>query len=147
MYVYIQAVWIFPLLFRYERSTTMSADTITFEGWAGLDAQACEGQIKYQTLEPKPFDTMMWISRSCMYCGICGSDVSALSGGWGSVEGMAQICGHEIVGEVIRVASKVEDGIMLGSIVGIGAQSDSCRECEFCQGREEDFWQKGVSFL
>jgi alcohol dehydrogenase (NADP+) len=116
----------------------------TFEGWAGLSDKACEGEMEYQEFQPKPFDEDD-VDIKVIYCGICGSDVSALSGEWGPVEGKQQICGHEIVGEVIRVGLKVENGLKFGSVVGIGAQSDSCRECESCQAGEENFCQKSVS--
>lgn len=116
----------------------------SFQGWAGLDAEACKGNMKFQSFQPKPFDEDD-VDIKVLYCGICGSDVSALSGEWGPVEGKVQICGHEIVGEVTRVGSKVENGLMVGSLVGIGAQSDSCRECESCLAKEENFCQKQVS--
>lgn len=45
------------------------------------------------------------------------------------------ICGHEIVGEVTAVGSKV-DNCKVGDIVGVGAQCDSCRTCEWCEDRE-----------
>jgi D-arabinose 1-dehydrogenase-like Zn-dependent alcohol dehydrogenase len=40
------------------------------------------------------------------------------------------------VGEVVRVGPKVENGLKVGDIVGVGAQCDSCGECDICQGRE-----------
>lgn len=122
----------------------MTSTNDTFEGWAGLSADACKGNMRFQSFKPKPFDDDD-VDIKVLYCGICGSDVSALSGEWGPVENKEQICGHEIVGEVIRVGSKVENGLKVGSMVGIGAQSDSCRECESCNGKEENFCQKQVS--
>lgn len=68
-----------------------------------------------------------------MYCGICGSDTHVLSGTFFPVSAMAPlIWGHELVGEVIRVGSQVENRLSVGTIVGVGAVSDSCRECEYC---------------
>lgn len=124
----------------------MSANTDTFKGWAGLDSNACKGYMEFRSFEVKPFEEDD-VDIKVLYCGVCGSDVSALSGEWGPVEGKVQVCGHEIVGEVIRVGSKVENGIKMGSIVGIGAQSDSCRECESCKIGEENFCQSTVSPL
>lgn len=43
-----------------------------------------------------------------------------------------QVVGHEIVGEVLRVGDKVEKSIKVGDIVGVGAQCDSCQDCEYC---------------
>jgi len=72
-----------------------------------------------------------------MYAGICHSDISTLSEGWGDMSQMfPQVVGHEIVGEVVRVGSNTENGIKMGDLVGIGAQSDSCLECENCKDRE-----------
>lgn len=60
-----------------------------------------------------------------LYCGICGSDVSSLTGEWGPVKDICpQVCGHEIVGEVVRVGTSPENGLKIGDLVGIGAQSD-----------------------
>jgi D-arabinose 1-dehydrogenase-like Zn-dependent alcohol dehydrogenase len=47
-----------------------------------------------------------------------------------------QVVGHEIVGEVVRVGPKVEGGIKVGDIVGVGAQCDSCLNCHSCQSGE-----------
>ena len=44
--------------------------------------------------------------------------------------------GHEIVGTVVKAGSKVEGGIKVGDLVGVGAQSDSCLgrhgDCPYC---------------
>lgn len=45
------------------------------------------------------------------------------------------MAGHEIVGEVVRVGSQ-SGGLAVGDVVGIGAQTDSCLACEFCDARE-----------
>jgi len=72
-----------------------------------------------------------------MYAGICHSDISTLSSGWGDMTKMyPQVVGHEIVGEVVRVGEKTENGIKIGDLVGIGAQSDSCLECTNCKDGE-----------
>lgn len=116
-----------------------------FEGWAGLTTDACKGQMSFQEFEPKKWDEDD-VDVRVQYCGICGSDVSALSGEWGPIDNVVpQVCGHEIVGEVVKLGSKVENGLKIGDIVGIGAQSDSCRECEWCKNGEENFCSKQVS--
>lgn len=43
----------------------------------------------------------------------------------------SQVVGHEIVGVAVKVGSKVTH-VKEGDIVGVGAQSDSCQECEQC---------------
>jgi D-arabinose 1-dehydrogenase-like Zn-dependent alcohol dehydrogenase len=121
----------------------MSANTdYKFEGWVGLSAESVKGQMHFQSFEPKKWDEDD-VDVRVQYCGICGSDVSALSGEWGPVP--KEPCGHEVVGEVVKVGSKVENGLKVGDLVGIGAQSDSCHECESCKSGEENFCQKQVS--
>lgn len=46
-----------------------------------------------------------------------------------------QVVGHEIVGEVIRVGSKVKN-LKVGDIAGVGAQCDSCQACQWCDAGE-----------
>lgn len=102
-----------------------------FEGWAGVDEKAAQGGLVYQSFEPKPWDEDD-IEVKVKFCGICGSDLHILAGDWGKVNPSdPYVCGHEIVGEVVRVGSQVKD-LQLGDNVGIGAQSDSCRECRSC---------------
>ena len=74
------------------------------------------------------------------YCGVCASDLHTASSGWGDMTEMyPQVVGHEIVGEVLRVGDKVDKSIQVGDIVGVGAQCDSCQDCEYCD--------KGASLL
>ncbi|KIR29961.1 alcohol dehydrogenase [Cryptococcus deuterogattii LA55] len=110
-----------------------------FKGWAGLDEKACDGHMSLQEFAPKKWDEDD-VDVKILYCGICGSDVSSLSGEWGPVKDICpQVCGHEIVGEVVRVGSTPENGLKIGDLVGIGAQSDSCRECEWCKEGKENY--------
>lgn len=70
-------------------------------------------------------------------CGVCGSDVHTISGGWGE-QPYPLAVGHEIVGTAIRVGSKVSL-IKEGSRVGVGAQSFSCGECRQCRNGNETY--------
>lgn len=72
-----------------------------------------------------------------MYSGVCASDLHTMSGGWGAVD-YPQVLGHEIVGKAVRVGSKVTH-IKVGDICGVGAQSDSCRECTQCKASREPY--------
>ncbi|KAE8145637.1 hypothetical protein BDV25DRAFT_164221 [Aspergillus avenaceus] len=90
-------------------------------------------------------------------CGVCGSDVHTISGGWG--EQKFPLCvGHgkkqlpcvcygshltqlyllEIIGRAIRVGPKVTL-IKEGQRVGVGAQSYSCGECKQCKNDNETY--------
>jgi alcohol dehydrogenase (NADP+) len=57
------------------------------------------------------------------------------------------VVGHEIIGKAVRVGKEVKH-IKVGDRVGVGAQSDSCRnrtaECADCSaGRENLCFNKG----
>jgi alcohol dehydrogenase (NADP+) len=59
-----------------------------------------------------------------------------MSNGWGSAKGMfPQVVGHEIVGKVVRVGSDVKH-LKEGDLAGVGAQSDSCQNCDRCKAGE-----------
>jgi alcohol dehydrogenase (NADP+) len=58
------------------------------------------------------------------HCGICGSDIHTLDGGWGPFNEPV-VAGHEIVGEVTQVGPDVK-GLKVGDRVGVGAQVWAC---------------------
>jgi D-arabinose 1-dehydrogenase-like Zn-dependent alcohol dehydrogenase len=107
-----------------------------FVGWAAVDDTAIEGNLQLISYQPKTFCEDD-IEVKILYSGICGSDLHTISGGWGDMsEKWPQVVGHEIVGEVVRVGGDSGKRFKLGDMVGIGAQCDSCQECEWCDGRE-----------
>jgi D-arabinose 1-dehydrogenase-like Zn-dependent alcohol dehydrogenase len=58
-----------------------------------------------------------------------------MSSGWGDMSKMyPQVVGHEIVGKVVRVGKDVKH-LKEGDLAGIGAQCDSCMECDSCKSR------------
>jgi uncharacterized zinc-type alcohol dehydrogenase-like protein len=64
------------------------------------------------------------------HCGICHSDIHLISNDWG----MSQypfIPGHEIIGTVTAAGPQVHS-LQVGQRVGLGWQSNSCGECEWC---------------
>jgi alcohol/geraniol dehydrogenase (NADP+) len=64
------------------------------------------------------------------HCGICHSDLHLISNDWG-VSQYPFIPGHEIVGAVTAVGAEVKS-LQIGQRVGLGWQSNSCGECEWC---------------
>jgi alcohol/geraniol dehydrogenase (NADP+) len=64
------------------------------------------------------------------HCGICHSDVHLISNDWGISE-YPFIPGHEIVGTIAAMGTDVTS-LSLGQRVGLGWQSNSCGECEWC---------------
>ncbi|KAM7188597.1 NADP-dependent alcohol dehydrogenase 6 [Rhypophila sp. PSN 637] len=86
--------------------------------------------------QPKPFgDYDVDIQIDC--CGVCGSDVHTISGGWGE-QHFPLAVGHEIVGKAIRVGPKVTL-IKEGQRVGVGAQSYACLDCRQCKNDNETY--------
>lgn len=79
-----------------------------------------------------------------LYCGICHSDLHTARNEW---RGTIYPCvpGHEIIGEIIEVGSKVTE-FTIGSLVGIGCMVDSCQECNSCKENEEQYCEKGATF-
>ena len=64
------------------------------------------------------------------HCGICHSDIHLISNDWG-ISQYPFIPGHEIIGTVTAVGSQVRS-LKSGQRVGLGWQSNSCGQCEWC---------------
>ena len=83
--------------------------------------------------EPTPTDVEMEI----LFCGVCHSDLHTARSEW---LGTMYPCvpGHEIVGRVTRVGSKVTK-FKVGDLSAVGCMVDSCRTCENCKAGLEQF--------
>ncbi|KAL1884977.1 hypothetical protein Plec18167_001634 [Paecilomyces lecythidis] len=86
----------------------------------------------------KPFDDYD-VDIKIEACGVCGSDIHTITGGWGS-QNFPLCVGHEIVGRALRVGPKVSL-IKEGQRVGVGAQIFSCGECKQCKNDNETYCQ------
>ena len=64
------------------------------------------------------------------HCGICHSDLHLIANDWG-ISQFPFIPGHEIVGTVTAVGNEVR-ALKAGERVGLGWQSNSCGQCEWC---------------
>jgi len=64
------------------------------------------------------------------HCGICGSDIHAIEDDY-SVSNFPFVPGHEVVGFVSEVGSKIPAS-RIGERVGIGWQARACGQCEWC---------------
>lgn len=70
-------------------------------------------------------------------CGVCGSDVHTITGGWGQAK--LPVCvGHEVVGFVVGTGPEVTT-IKTGDRIGVGAQVSACLECQACQSGNENY--------
>ncbi|KAJ0959442.1 putative mannitol dehydrogenase [Helianthus annuus] len=77
-----------------------------------------------------------------LYCGICHSDLHFAKNEWGFTK-YPVTPGHEIVGVVTEVGSKVEK-FKIGDKVGVGCLVGSCRSCQSCASDyEQDCVKQG----
>jgi alcohol dehydrogenase (NADP+) len=107
----------------------------TFEGFT-VDSPKTWNKFKKTELKPKPFgESDIDVEVEC--CGVCGSDVHTITGGWGEFEGPLCV-GHEIVGKAIRVGKGVKT-IKEGDRVGVGAQVWACLKCANCKDKNENY--------
>ncbi|KAI1865740.1 hypothetical protein JX265_008063 [Neoarthrinium moseri] len=92
--------------------------------------------FKKQPFKPKKFgDNDVDIKIEC--CGVCGSDVHTITGGWGDAP--TPLCvGHEVVGKAIKVGSGVKT-VKVGDRVGVGAQVWACLKCPQCKSDNENY--------
>jgi uncharacterized zinc-type alcohol dehydrogenase-like protein len=77
-----------------------------------------------------------------LYCGVCHSDIHAAKNDWGNSK-YPLVPGHEIVGKVVEVGSKVKN-YKKDDLVGVGCMVDSCQECQPCENDLEQFCEKGM---
>lgn len=78
-----------------------------------------------------------------LWAGICHSDIHQVREEWGKAT-FPMVPGHEIVGKVSQVGSKVKN-FKVGDLAGIGCIVDSCRQCGQCKDHQEQFCDKGMS--
>lgn len=100
----------------------------------GLAAHAAGAELlpfRYEPGDLGPYEVEIDIS----HCGICHSDLHLISNDWG-ISQYPFIPGHEVIGAVRGVGASVRS-LQVGQRVGLGWQSNSCGECEWCtQGME-----------
>ena len=95
----------------------------------GLAAHAAGAELlpfRYEPGDLGPQEVEIEIS----HCGICHSDLHLITNDWG-ISQYPFIPGHEIIGTVAAVGAGVRS-LKAGQRVGLGWQSNSCGECEWC---------------
>jgi len=70
------------------------------------------------------------------HCGVCHSDIHLIDNDW-KISHYPLVPGHEIVG-VVAAKGLAVSALEIGQRVGIGWQSGSCQECEWCRTGEEN---------
>jgi uncharacterized zinc-type alcohol dehydrogenase-like protein len=79
-----------------------------------------------------------------LYCGICHTDIHQTRGEWGNSK-YPMVPGHEVVGRVTQVGSKVK-GFKAGDLAGVGCFVDSCRTCSSCKDGLEQYCETQIVF-
>ncbi|GGH11622.1 NAD(P)-dependent alcohol dehydrogenase [Silvibacterium dinghuense] len=99
-------------------------------------AQSATSPLAPFTLERRtPTETDVAIE--ILFCGVCHSDLHTARNEWQNTT-FPTVPGHEIVGRVTAVGSKVTK-FRQGDLVGVGCMVDSDRTCPACQAGLEQY--------
>jgi len=79
-----------------------------------------------------------------LYCGVCHSDLHNVRNDWGNAQ-YPMVPGHEIVGRVVAVGSRVER-FKAGDRVAVGCLVDSCQHCAACDKGWEQYCENGATY-
>ncbi|XP_019185357.1 PREDICTED: 8-hydroxygeraniol dehydrogenase-like [Ipomoea nil] len=105
-------------------------------GWAATDSSGLLSPFKFSRRATGEKDVQLKV----LYCGVCHSDIHQIKNEWGNTT-YPIVPGHEIVGVVTEVGSKVEK-FKVGDKVGVGTIIGSCRSCENCANDLEVYCDK-----
>jgi uncharacterized zinc-type alcohol dehydrogenase-like protein len=106
-------------------------------GYATQTADAPLAPFAFERRALRPNDVAMEV----LYCGVCHTDLHQARNDWGwSMYPL--VPGHEIIGRVIQVGSKVTR-YKVGDAVAVGCMVDSCQHCDQCRKGEEQLCREG----
>lgn len=112
---------------------------IATKAYAAPSAKQPLAPYSFEHRELREHDVLIDID----FCGVCHSDIHQVRNEW--AEGLfPMVPGHEIVGHVSRVGSKVE-AFKVGDRVGVGCMVDSCRTCDACEQNLEQYCENGFT--
>ncbi|KAK7328073.1 hypothetical protein VNO77_22169 [Canavalia gladiata] len=109
-------------------------------GWAARDASGVLSPYKFSRRALGNEDVHIKIT----HCGVCYADVDSTRNKYGYSK-YPVVPGHEIAGIVTKVGSNVHR-FNVGDQVGVGTYINSCRDCEYCNDRQEVHCTKGLVF-
>ncbi|KAK4585055.1 hypothetical protein RGQ29_022643 [Quercus rubra] len=107
-------------------------------GWAARDSSGILSPFKFSRRATGEKD----VTFKILYCGICHSDLHMVKNEWG-VSTYPLVPGHEIVGVVTEVGSKVHR-FTVGDKVGVGCLVGACRSCNDCSNNLENYCPKSI---
>ncbi|KAI2634452.1 GroES-like protein [Xylaria nigripes] len=98
------------------------------------------GGVQFVRDYPVPQPGRNEVLAKVLYTGVCQSDLRTQAGIALSASGeptsnvkLPHIGGHEGVGRIVDLGPGVDEGIKVGTVVGIRFVSHICGRCEFCQ--------------
>jgi D-arabinose 1-dehydrogenase-like Zn-dependent alcohol dehydrogenase len=95
-------------------------------GWAARDSSGVLSPFKFSRRATGDED----VTFKVLYCGVCHSDLHMAKNDW-AMSTYPLVPGHEMVGEVTEVGSKVKK-VKVGDKVGVGYVIGACHSCENC---------------
>ena len=101
----------------------------------GLAAHAAGSELLPLRFDPGKLGARE-VEIAITHCGICHSDLHLIANDWG-ISQYPFIPGHEIVGTVAALGSEVRS-LEVGQRVGLGWQSNSCGQCQWCMSGQEN---------
>lgn len=107
------------------------------KGYAAHQPKEALAPFKFERREPRENDVVIDIS----FCGVCHSDIHSVRDEWGPGK-YPMVPGHEIVGKVSKVGSKVTK-FKTGDLVGVGCLVNSCQNCRSCKEGLEQYCENG----
>jgi uncharacterized zinc-type alcohol dehydrogenase-like protein len=108
-------------------------------GYAALASKKPLEPFEFERREVGDLD----IGFTVKYAGICHSDIHQAREEWGPAL-FPMVPGHEIVGIVTQVGSKVQK-FKIGDRIGVGVFIDSCKTCDNCLRGFEHFCREGMT--
>lgn len=113
---------------------------IKSHGYAVKSATTPLSPFQFERREINDNDVLIEI----LYCGVCHSDIHQARNEWGGSR-YPMVPGHEIVGRVTQVGSKVRK-FQKGDIAAVGCMVNSCRSCHNCAEDLEQFCEKSATY-
>lgn len=120
------------------RAAAAEEHPIRAVGWAARDPSGHLSPFSFSRRATGELD----VTFKVLYCGICHSDLHYIKNEWSNAIYPA-VPGHEIVGEVTEVGSKVHK-FKVGDKVGVGCMVGSCHSCYNCNNHLENYCPKMI---